>query len=197
MLCTYCYLPRLADYSVLEAAIRQGLASSEFFGIADGVGEDRYLNLTLGEARADINQSDFLVKPAVAEEQIEREAEERARKASFQMGEVASAPVETPTEHGAEGSSRLKLHEAVPESHHEQMPMSFTMSAKLDNTRVNRDVRTIMEEIVSQLEQLDGAEVELTLEVRAAVDAGIPVPTQRAVSENCNTLHIANYRFDG
>lgn len=197
MLCAYCYLPRLADYGVLEAAIRQGLTSSEFFGIADGVGEDRYLNLTLGKVRAVINQSDFLVKPAVAEEQIEREAEERARKASFQMGEVASAPVETPTEHGAEGSSRLKLHEAVPESHHEQMPMSFTMSAKLDNTRVNRDVRTIMEEIVSQLEQLDGAEVELTLEVRAAVDAGIPVPTQRAVSENCNTLHIANYRFDG
>ena len=30
----------------------------------------------------------------------------------------------------------------------------------------------------------------------AAVAAGIPVPTQRAVSENCNTLHIGNYRFD-
>lgn len=197
MLCTYCYLPRLSDYSVLEAAIRQGLASSEFFGIADGVGEDRYLNLTLGEARTAINQSDFLVKPAVAEEQIEREAEERARKTSFQAGEVVPVPVDAPVEYGAEGASHPKSHEAVPETHHEQVPTSFTMSAKLDNTRVNRDVRTIMEEIVSQLEQLDGAEVELALEVRAAVAAGIPVPTQRAVSENCNTLHVANYRFDG
>lgn len=196
MLCTYCYLPRLADYGVLEAAIRQGLTSSEFFGIADGVGEDRYLNLTLGEARAVINQSDFLVKPAVAEEQIEREAEEQARKTFFQTGEVVPVPVDAPVENGAEGASHPKSHEAVPEPYHEQMPTSFTMSAKLDNTRVNRDVRTIMEEIVSQLEQLDGAEVELTLEVRAAVDAGIPVPTQRTVSENCNTLHIANYRFD-
>ena len=196
MLCTYCYLPRLADYGVLEAAIRQGLTSSEFFGIADGVGEDRYLNLTLGQARASINQSDFLVKPAVAEEQIEREAEEQARKTSFQTGEVVPVPVDAPVEHGAEGTSRPKSPEVVQESHHEQMPTSFTMSAKLDNTRVNRDVRTIMEEIVSQLEQLDGAELELTLEVRAAVDAGIPVPTQRTVSENCNTLHIANYRFD-
>ncbi len=196
MLCTYCYLPRLADYGVLEAAIRQGLTSSEFFGIADGVGEDRYLNLTLGKARASINQSDFLVKPAVAEEQIEREAEEQARKTFFQTGEVVPVPVDAPVENGAEGASHPKSHEAVPEPYHEQMPTSFTMSAKLDNTRVNRDVRTIMEEIVSQLEQLDGAEVKLTLEVRAAVDAGIPVPTQRTVSENCNTLHIANYRFD-
>ena len=196
MLCTYCYLPRLADYGVLEAAIRQGLTSSEFFGIADGVGEDRYLNLTLGETRASINQSDFLVKPAVAEEQIEREAEEQARKTPFQTGEVVPVPVEAPVERGAEGTSRPLPHETALEPHHEQMPTSFTMSAKLDNTRVNRDVRTIMEEIVSQLEQLDGAEVELTLEVRAAVDAGIPVPTQRTVSENCNTLHIANYRFD-
>ena len=78
-----------------------------------------------------------------------------------------------------------------------QLPLTFTMSAKLDNTRVNRDVRTIMEEIVSQLMQLDGADVELSFEVRARVDEGIPVPTTRAISENCNTLHIGDYRFDG
>ena len=50
---------------------------------------------------------------------------------------------------------------------------------------------------MSQLEQMSGAEVELTFEVRARTAAGIPVPTQRAVSENCNTLHIEDYRFDG
>lgn len=72
-----------------------------------------------------------------------------------------------------------------------------TMSAILDNTRVNRDVRTIMDEIVSQLMQLDGVDVELCFEVHARVDEGIPVPTTRALTENCNTLHIGDYRFDG
>lgn len=62
---------------------------------------------------------------------------------------------------------------------------------------MKRDVRTVMEEIVSQLEQMGGAEVELTFEVRARTGFGIPVPTQCAVSENCNTLHIEDYRFDG
>ena len=45
--------------------------------------------------------------------------------------------------------------------------------------------------------KLDGADVELSFEVRARVDEGIPVPTTRAISENCNTLHIGDYRFDG
>ncbi len=30
-LCTYCYLPRLAKFSVLEDAIRTGLNSQEYF----------------------------------------------------------------------------------------------------------------------------------------------------------------------
>lgn len=71
------------------------------------------------------------------------------------------------------------------------------MSAKLDSTRVSRSIKLIMEEVVNQLNALDDAEVELTLEVRVRADEGIPVPTQRAVSENCNTLHIQDYRFDG
>jgi hypothetical protein len=38
---------------------------------------------------------------------------------------------------------------------------------------------------------------QLTLEVRAHSNEGFPAPIQRAVSENCNTLKIRDYRFDG
>ena len=62
------------------------------------------------------------------------------------------------------------------------------MSAKLDNTRISKDVRNIVEEIVSQLNQLDGAEVNLTLTVDAKADDGIPTSSIRTVSENCSTL---------
>ncbi|WP_273395403.1 DUF499 domain-containing protein [Thermophilibacter mediterraneus] len=206
-LCTYCYLSRLAGYNVLETAILQGLSSKEFFGIADGVGEDRYLNLSFGEARAQVNQSDFLVKPAVAEEQIEREAGEGAVGGKpWGGGERAEVPDSPGGPLGggsgpAGGGSGDVGHDGTGTSAGgvpaRNMPTSFTMSTKLDNTRVILNVRTIVEEIVSQLEQVDGAEVELTLEVRSRAESGIPVPTQRAVSENCNTLHISDYRFDG
>lgn len=208
-MCTYCYLPRLASYSVLEDAISKGLPSEEFFGIADGVGEDRYLNLTIGEARTFINQSDYLVKPAVALDQIEREEEERAeverrRREREEQGDSVTPPESgggiTPgggdgpgSESGGEpsGGGEPQRGEQM------QLPLTFTMSAKLDNTRVNRDVHQIMDEIVNQLMMLDGADIELSFEVRARVDEGIPVPTSRAISENCNTLHIKDFRFDG
>ncbi|MDO4539127.1 MAG: hypothetical protein Q4B54_13265, partial [Coriobacteriales bacterium] len=202
LLCTYCYLPRLADYSVLENAISQGAASTEYFGIAAGVGEDRYLDLSFNVARPFLNQSDWLVKPAVAEEQIEREEEakaeaERKRRERELAGIGNTAvPAQTPTPMTPPflgGTSQPQQ----PQPEQLRLPLSFTMSAKLDNTRVNRDVRTIMDEIVSQLMQLDGADVELSFEVRAKVDDGIPAPTTRAISENCNTLHIGDYRFDG
>ena len=60
-LCTYCYLPRLASYSVLEDAIAKGVHSTEFFGIAAGYTGERYLDLKLNETVFSINQSDLLV----------------------------------------------------------------------------------------------------------------------------------------
>ena len=41
-LTTYCYLPRLANFSVLEATIRAGVASDESFAIASGISGERY-----------------------------------------------------------------------------------------------------------------------------------------------------------
>jgi len=70
----------------------------------------------------------------------------------------------------------------------------FRMVSKLDNTRVNRRIQSIMEEVVSQL-NLIGAEVELTFEVHARVADGIPPETVRALSENCSTLGVSDFRF--
>src|SRR5699024_9369587 len=76
-LCTYCYLPRLANYSVLEDAIAKGLRSTEFFGIAAGYSGERYIDLKLNETVYSLNPSDLLVKPAAA---MKQRAEERDRK---------------------------------------------------------------------------------------------------------------------
>ena len=68
------------------------------------------------------------------------------------------------------------------------------MVSKLDNTRVNRGIQSIMEEVVSQL-NLIGADVELTFEVHARVNDGIPPETVRALSENCSTLGVSDFGF--
>ena len=72
----------------------------------------------------------------------------------------------------------------------------FYMSAKLDNVRINRDVNTYVQEIIQHLSAVEGATVELKLEVDVIAPNGIPNNTVRTVSENCRTLKVDDFGFD-
>ena len=201
-LCQYCYLPRLSGYSVLENAIVRGLGSKEFFGIAAAFSGGRYVDLSLGEQKAFINASDLLVKAEVAETQIDRDIEAThtvAHKASGRSGaqdhggddvKFVAPAIET-WRNGDDSTSEVS---AVDATVLNRQKSAFHMVSKLNNTRVNRDIQSIMEEVVSQL-NLIGAEVELTFEVHARVADGIPPETVRALSENCTTLGVGDFRF--
>lgn len=70
------------------------------------------------------------------------------------------------------------------------------MSAKLDNTRVNRDMQTSLQEIIQHLMSVDGSNVELRLKFDVTASNGIPASTVRAVSENCRTLKVDDFGFE-
>ena len=200
-LCQYCYLPRLSDYSVLENAIVRGLGSKEFFGIAAAFSEGRYVDLSLGEQKPFINASDFLVKVGVAEAQINREIEAAPAAVEETSGDAGAQDVggddvkfmdpATKTWSDDDITSELS---AVDATVLNRQKSTFRMVSRLDNTRVNRGIQSIMEEVVSQL-NLIGAEVELTFEVHARVNDGIPPETVRALSENCSTLGVSDFGF--
>ena len=195
-LSTYCYLPRLASYSVLEDTILRGLTSDEYFAIAGAYSGNRYVDLRYHETLLSINQSDLLVKMPVALKQLVAESRDAPQPGgiSVQPGEGQN-PGRTPGggpggENGpdAGGSAR------PPEP--ENSCTRFFMNAKLDSTRVNRDVNTYVQEIIQHLMAVDGSNVELTLEVSAAAPNGFPSGTVRTVSENCRTLRITDFGFD-
>lgn len=52
------------------------------------------------------------------------------------------------------------------------------------------------QEIIQHLMAVDGADVELKLEVEVTAPKGIPNGTVRTVSENCRTLKITDFGFD-
>lgn len=70
------------------------------------------------------------------------------------------------------------------------------MSAKLDNTRINRDVQRLVGEVISHLTNADGVHVEIALEVTADASNEFEVPLIRTVTENCKTLKVDQYGFD-
>lgn len=195
-LSTYCYLPRLSGYGVLEDAICKGLPSDEYFGIAGNYANDRYVDLKFNQTIFSINQSDLLVKANVAMKQILAEK----KKTEIQPDEwppSRSGGDDGDTSNVQSGNGRVPENGVGQQPTDTQVPSNtrFFMSAKLDNTRVNRDVNNYLQEIIQHLLNVDGSEVELTLEVNVNAPNGIPSTTVRTVSENCRTLKVTDFGF--
>ena len=196
-LCTYCYLPRLANYSVLEDAIAKGVHSTEFFGIAAGYTGERYLDLKLNETVFSINQSDLLVKPSVAMKQIMEERKPDVPGGSS-MPDSNGGSGSVGDSQGGQGQPQTGGTSGQTGGSGAAAPKNtrFFMSAKLDNTRVNKNVNDYLTEVIQHLMGVDGANVELTLEVSVTAPDGIPATTVRTVSENCRTLKIQDFGFE-
>jgi predicted AAA+ superfamily ATPase len=211
-LCTYCYLPRLASYSVLEEAIRTGLNSTEYFAIAAGKNNNRFIDLKYNQYVGMIDSSEYLVKIVTALKQI-AEAQAQAQKQAQQnagsqpsmihdggQGCYGTGSGDSTPLNNIDGGATLTTITSSSEQQQSQpqKPKNthFYMSAKLDNTRINRDVQRLVEEVISHLTSVDGSQVEVCLEVNVEAQDGLPQSTVRTVSENCKTLKVKDFGFD-
>ncbi|MDO4839969.1 MAG: DUF499 domain-containing protein [Desulfovibrionaceae bacterium] len=202
--CKYCYLTRLASYAVLEQAVQDGVAGKECFAYAEGHSDGRYIGLRMGE-KADVDKNGFLVKLSAAQKQLQEEAEARKKDNSGtngpdQPGQTGSSsgsstgtgtnpatPDPTPTTPTGNGGTPKPTPE--PQSTH------FFLSAPLDNTRINKEIQTILEEVIFPLTSESGVTLSMKFEVEADAAAGFSKGTVRAVSENCQSLKL-NFGFD-
>jgi predicted AAA+ superfamily ATPase len=198
-LSTYCYLPRLASEDALIDAMREGINSHEFFAYAAGFDGTRYIDLKFKQAVGTIERSGLLVKVSAAQRQvaeIEAQKAEQARASASASGEasaVPSASVVVPVFYPSPTKdSSAPVHETPPAP---AKDVRFFMSFPLNNTRINRDVQQVVEEIIQHLANADGSQLRLTLEVEAVSDQGFSPPIVRAVSENCRTLRVTNFGF--
>ena len=198
-LCTYCYLPRLSDYSVLEKTIQEGVQEKDYFAYAAGVSEGWFIDLKYAQ-KASIDRSGFIVRKSAAKKQLELEHIQNNPSPS---GFVTDAGVSNP--HPSvqrEGGTPLTTERTGTEPSTSPSPLStpksmrFFLSAPLDDTRVNRDVQRILEEVISQLAADNGVTLSLRLEVEAGASKGFSQETIRAVSENCRTLKIKEFGFE-
>lgn len=210
-LCTYCYLPRLANEEVLMEAIRAGLPSAEYFAYAAGFDGERYLDLRFNQNVGMIDRSAYLVKVSAAQKQLAEDAAKRqAAAAQPGLGHTTPQPAvgsdgtgavcmpgpETQT--GGSGGGAAVPEPAQAGTRVPEPPKNkrFYMTAPLDTTRIGRDVQRLVEEVISHLNSADGAQVEVTLEVNVQAPFGLSQQVVRTVSENCRTLHIDDFGFE-
>lgn len=193
----YLYLPRLRDATVLLEAIRDGLGSTTW--VQDGFAyaaafdetQGRYQGLCCGHADSSIlmDGRSVLIKPAVALRQ--READEAAAltdagpKGGDGQGSAAGRA------EGRGGQEQVAGGPARPKS-----PIRYHGRVLLEPERLNKQVPQIAEAVVQHLTKLNGAHVEVTLEIQAEVSGGIEENVVRTVSENSKTLKFEPFGFE-
>ena len=189
LLCTYCYLPRLASFEVLQTCIQNGVNSEDYFAYADSVTDGKYTALKYNQYVGFVDRSGYLVKQIAALKQKNAEAQAKPEPQpnpwKVPAGEQPESPNDNPMPQPA----------TEPQPHQPQN-RRFSMTATLDNTRVVKNVGSLMDEIINHLMQIDGAKVELKLLVEAEMPNGTPVNIARAIKENCATLKVDDFGFD-
>jgi len=197
-LCTYCYLPRLANYEVLEDTIRTGVNSTEYFALAAGVGENRYIDLKFNQSVTFIDRSNYLVKIVPALKQIaEVQTNPSVNSQPYVQGTSTLSGKNVTVKEPYSPGGTVTVFPEPGETHlAETKNTRFYLSAKLDTTRINRDVQRLVEEVISHLTSVDGCQVEVSLEVNAQIPDGLPHQTVRVVTENCRTLKVNDFGFE-
>lgn len=191
LLCTYCYLPRLASFEVLHNAIQTGVNSEDYFAYADGVSDGKYVALKYNQYVGFIDKSGYLVKPIAALKQKAAEASNPAPRNNDPV-------ILTPPSVGGDGPVAPGVENPgfVPETPAKPQHCHFEMVTTLDSTRVVKNIGNLMDEVINHLMQVDGAKVEIKLLVEATMPDGTPFTTVRTVTENCKTLKVESFGFD-
>jgi uncharacterized protein len=183
-LARYCYLPRLYNEDVLLEAVSDGVVRPDAsFGYATMVGLDGvYTGLTLGHSTSIyFDDNAVIVRPEIAQAQLE-------------AARQAQPPTPTAPSASSAGS------QARPHTPTEPPPPRLTTryhgTVALDPQRVNREMATIVEEIIQRLTSLTGTQVEITLEISAERSSGFDDATVRTINENSRTLKFRSHGFE-
>ena len=199
-LATYVYLPRLRDRDVLVQTVRTGAASIDFFGYAVAADGDGYQSLSFGRLPATVYDDDrsVIVTPEAA-----RQALDKVSAPAPSDGNGSGVAAATIGVAAAGGSRIVRGGVASPAAGsstagtaERAAPTDFYGSVELDPMRPGTAAGQVATEVLQHLSALLGAEVTVTLEIRATVPGGVPGHVVRTVTKNARTLNFKTAEFE-
>jgi hypothetical protein len=201
----YLYLPRVKNAQVILDAIQDGVSrltwSQDTFAYADYYddGADRYRGIEAGRRpTVQLTSTSVVVKPEVAASQIEKDSAPPTTTATgggSGSGAATTAPA-TGTGHTGTGEETRQGTEDDRKLSKTPTLRRFHGSAKIDATRLSRDVDVIASSVVQHLAGLLDAKVTITVEIEAELPSGAPDHIVRTVTENCRTLKFESSGFE-
>jgi len=175
--CRYLYLPRLSNEGVLHKAIENGQGTKDYFGIAYGYEEGKYLDFRFGATTRGYSHDKgvLLIDPKVAESYLDSlKPVEQPKSEETSLPKNLSASIGSTTSLTAKTSC-------------DPIMKRFFGSKKLDPDNSVNEFMNINEEVIRQFTDL-GAHVTISVEIHADYNNGFGRDLQRTVKENCNQL---------
>jgi len=177
--CRFPYLPRLANYEVLEHALRDGIAKidwvSDGFAYAEAREGESYRGL-VAAAIPLTSRSGLLVHPDIAAPLLK------------------PAPVPPPKPGDDDDPTPPPPPPPPPPG---EKKVRFYATFTLDSGRGVGQLGDILNDVVDHLKKQPGSSVEITLEVRAQNADGFSAQTIRVVNENSRARGSNNPEFEG
>lgn len=192
--CQYLFLPRLRDEEVYRKTLDAGVGSRDFFAVALGRKEDRYVGFRYGQTGPLVlDESLLLLSPEEARREESRRAEEERKRAEADAPPVggSDAPAsgtETP------GGGSLARDERVP--YKAPPPRLFYGSTEVNAYQAQAKFSDVVTEVVRLFTDRPGVKVEIQVEIRAVSPQGFDDNLQRAVRDNCRHLGFKNAEFE-
>jgi len=207
----YLYLPRItSDQVILNALVnpQASLSGEGTFHLADGFtpsssdgSAGRYTGLRhqASSSTQPASLNTLIVKDEVAQAQIEADRVKPIDPPAPGLGTGTDPRTATGTSRplavdgagstgpGGVAPPPLPPPIAPPKP---QLPTRYVASVKLDPTRASLQMSAFMEEVMSHLQALPGAQIEMTLEVQVNAAGGIDEQTARIVLENSAQLKV-------
>jgi predicted AAA+ superfamily ATPase len=194
----YLYLPRLAGPEVLLKAVCSGLElltwQTDTFAYAESYDENavRYRGVRGGKlVTVTAESTGLLVKPDVAQRQMEAEIPAGVVPGATTHHETAGGVATTPTNGTSHKPKDGTLVLPAP-----PRAKRFYGSVQLDPARVGRDASRIADEVIAHLVGQMGAQVTITLEIQASLPGGASDQIVRTVTENSRTLRFSSHGFE-
>jgi len=184
--CKYLYFPRLCNEGVLQNAIAKGTDSEDFFGIAYGFENGKYIGFKFGEKDSLVSiKSLLLIDPIKA----------KAYKESLKPQEPKVDENST-----AGGIDKHENHPQVTlpinETGNKETYRFFFGSVKLNQNMAENEMKDINQEVIRLLTDA-GADVKISVEIEAKLkNGGFNTNTCRDVTENCKSLSFKTAQFE-
>ena len=184
--CSYPYLTRMKNRKVLADAISESLAGmmweEEGFALAEGFesATGNYVGLVLpgaGGFFGAITDQTLVVKPEVAKAQLPA---------------VVTPPVDLPAG-GITAPTSVITTPGVVDS---KASTRFFGVYEVDPERYSRDLNRLSQEILQHLSSIDGVDLDITIEIHAAVKEGFAADKIRVILENARSLKFKNSSFE-